>query len=146
MPMAFRASAIGERIRTVENIPDTPLGRMYREHIKLIKEKNIEQLLDQYTDDCLLISSIAKEPLYYQGREQLREHMNGILGIDDLDTDIAFWAETENPQTLMIVEAITMKTADGEAKMRFADSWVLRDGRIAIHFAGMTQYPDGSVA
>jgi ketosteroid isomerase-like protein len=119
---------------------------MYREHIKLIKEKNIEQLLDQYTDDCLLISSIAKEPLYYQGREQLREHMNGILGIDDLDTDIAFWAETENPQTLMIVEAITMKTADGEAKMRFADSWVLRDGRIAIHFAGMTQYPDGSVA
>ena len=87
----------------MENIPDTALGRMYREHIKLIKEKNIEQLLDQYTDDCLLISSIAKEPLYYQGREQLREHMNGILGIDDLDTDIAFWAETENPQTLMIV-------------------------------------------
>jgi hypothetical protein len=30
--------------------------------------------------------------------------------------------------------------------MRFADSWVLRDGKIAVHFAGMTQYPDGAVA
>jgi hypothetical protein len=30
--------------------------------------------------------------------------------------------------------------------MRFGDSWVLRDGRIAIHFAGMVQYPDGSLA
>jgi ketosteroid isomerase-like protein len=107
----------------MENIPDTPLGRMYREHIKLIKEKNIEQLLDQYTDDCLLISSFMKEPLYYHGREQLREHMNGILGIDDLDTDIAFWAETENPQTLMIVEAITMKTADAVCRQLGASRW-----------------------
>ena len=69
------------------------------------------------------------------------------IDIEGLDTEIAFWAETENPTTLMIVEAITMQTPDGEAKMRFADSWVLNDeGRIQIHFAGMTQYPDGSVA
>ncbi len=130
----------------MENVPDTPLGRMYREHINLILSKNIDALLDQYTDDALLVSSFMKKPLYYQGREQLREHMQGILGIEGLETNIAFWAETENPPTLMIVEEITMKTADGEARMRFADSWVLRDGRIAIHFAGMTQYPDGSVA
>lgn len=130
----------------MENVPDTPLGRMYREHIQLILDKNIEALLDQYTDDCLLISSFMKEPKYYRGREELREHMQGILGIDGLETDIAFWAETEDPQTLMIVEAITMSAGGSEAKMRFADSWVLRDGKIAIHFAGMTQYPDGSVA
>jgi len=128
------------------NVPDTPLGRMYRQHIEFILKKDIESLLDQYTDDALLISSFTKKPLYFRGREQLREHQQGILGIQGLETDIAFWAETDNPQTLMIVEAITMKTADGEAKMRFADSWVLRDGKIAIHFAGMTQYPDGSVA
>jgi len=103
-------------------------------------------LLDQYTDDALLISSFMKTPLYFRGREELREHMQGILGIDGLETDIAFWAETEEPQTLMIVEKITMKTPDGDAHMRFADSWVLKDGKIAIHFAGMTQYPDGSVA
>jgi len=128
------------------NVPDTPLGRMYRQHIEFILKKDIESLLDQYTDDALLISSFTKKPLYYRGREQLREHQQGILGIQGLETDIAFWAETDNPQTLMIVEAITLQTDDGEAKMRFADSWVLRDGKIAIHFAGMTQYPDGSVA
>jgi hypothetical protein len=30
--------------------------------------------------------------------------------------------------------------------MRFADSRVLCNGKIAIHFAGMVQYPDGSLA
>jgi len=119
---------------------------MYRQHIEYILKNDIESLLDQYTDDALLISSFTKKPLYYRGREQLREHLQGILGIQGLETDIAFWAETDKPRTLMIVEAITMQTADGEAKMRFADSWVLREGKIAIHFAGMTQYPDGSVA
>ncbi len=130
----------------MKNVPDTALGRMYREHIELILKKDIESLLDQYTDDALLISSFMKEPKYYKGREQLKEHMQGILGIEGLETEIAFWAETEDPQTLMIVEAITLNAGGQEAKMRFADSWVLRDGKIAIHFAGMTQYPDGTVA
>lgn len=130
----------------LENVPDTPLGRMFREHIGLIMEKNIEALLDQYTDDAILISSFMKTPMIYRGREQLREHMQGILGINGLEDEVVFWAETENPQTLMITEKITMHTADGDAHMRFADSWVLRDGRIAIHFAGMVQYPDGSLA
>lgn len=130
----------------MKNVPDSPLGRMYREHIGLILDKNIEALLDQYTDDALLISSFMKKPIIYKGRDQLREHMQGILGIDGLETEIVFWAETDSPQTLMITEQITMKTKDGEAHMRFADSWVLRDGKIAIHFAGMVQHPDGSLA
>ena len=130
----------------MENVPDTPLGRMYREHIQLILDKNIEALLDQYTDDALLISSFMKKPIIYKGRDRLREHMQGILGIEGLETDIVFWGETDDPQTLMITEQITMRTKDGVASMRFADSWVLRDGKIAIHFAGMVQYPDGSLA
>lgn len=130
----------------MKNVPDTPMGRMYKQHIQLILDKNIEALLDQYTDDALLISSFMKKPIVYRGRDQLREHMQGILGIDGLETEIVFWSETENPQTLMITEQITMKTKDGEARMRFADSWVLRDGKIAIHFAGMVQHPDGSLA
>ena len=130
----------------MKNIPDTKLGQMYRTHIQHILDKDIESLLDQYTDDALLISGFSGTPQYYKGRDGLREHMQGILGIDGLETDIAFWAETDDPETLMIIEAISMKTPDGDANMRFADSWVLRDGRIAIHFAGMTQYPDGSVA
>jgi len=130
----------------MNNVPDTKLGRMYKTHIQHILDKDIESLLDQYTDDALLISGFSGTPQYYKGRDGLREHMQGIVGIDGLETDIAFWAETDDPETLMIIEAISMKTPDGDANMRFADSWVLRDGRIAIHFAGMTQYPDGSVA
>jgi ketosteroid isomerase-like protein len=128
------------------NVPDSPLGQMYREHIQHILDKNIEALLDQYTDDALLISSFTKKPIIYKGRERIREHMQGILGIDGLESDIIFWAETEDPQTLMITEQITMKTKEGDANMRFADSWVLRDGQIAIHFAGMVEHPDGSLA
>ena len=130
----------------MKNVPDTALGRMYREHIGFILEKNIEALLDQYTDDAVLISSFMKKPIIYKGRDQLREHMQGILGIEGLETDIVFWGETDDPQTLMITEQITMQTKDGTARMRFADSWALRDGKIAIHFAGMVQYPDGSLA
>jgi hypothetical protein len=80
----------------MKNVPDTALGRMYRQHIEFILKKDIESLLDQYTDDSLLISSFVKKPLYYRGRGQLREHMQGILGIKWPETDIAFWA-TDNP-------------------------------------------------
>lgn len=128
------------------NVPDSPLGKMYKEHIQLILDKDINGLLNQYTKDALLISSFTKKPLYFRGHEQLKEHFQGILGIKGLEVDMAFWAETENPTTLMIVEAIKMQTEAGEASMRFADSWVLRDGKIAIHFAGMVQHADGSLA
>lgn len=126
--------------------PDTPLGKMYKEHIQLILDKDIDGLLNQYSEDALLISSFEKKPLYFRGHKELKEHFQGILSIKGLEVDLAFWAETEDPQTLMIVEAIKMQTDEGEAQMRFADSWVLRDGKIVIHFAGMTQYPDGTVA
>jgi ketosteroid isomerase-like protein len=130
----------------VSNVPDTKTGRLYEEHIRLILEKDIEAILNQYTEDAVLISSFEKTPKYFRGRKQLREHFQGILGIEGLESNIAFWGETQNPDTLMVVEAIKMQTAQGEAQMRFADSWVLRDGKIAIHFAGMVQYPDGSLA
>jgi ketosteroid isomerase-like protein len=130
----------------VKNVPDTALGRLYREHINLILKKDIEALLDQYTDDALLISSFLKTPKYYRGRDELREHMQGILGIEGLETEISFWAETEDPQTLMITEIIQLTAGGNKLSMRFADSWVLREGKIAIHFAGMVEYPDGSLS
>jgi len=130
----------------MNNVPETALGRMYREHIQFILDKNIEALLDQYTDDCLLISSFTKQPQYYRGKDELREHMQGILSIEGLETEVVFWAETGSPQTLMITEQITMTVGSEKLNMRFADSWVLRDGKIAIHFAGMVQHPDGSLA
>ncbi len=128
----------------MENVPDTVLGRLYRAHIEFILKKDIRSLLDQYTDDCLLVSSFQKKPLYYRGKKELNDHMQGILGIEGLQTSIRFWAETEN--TLMVTEDITLQAGGQTAKMIFADSWVLRDGKIAIHFAGMVQHPDGSLA
>ncbi len=128
----------------MKNVPDSPLGRLYRAHIDFILKKDIQSLLDQYTDDCLLISSFQKKPIYYRGKKELNEHMQGILGIAGLETEIRFWAETDN--TLMITEDITLQAGGQTAKMIFADSWVLRDGKIAIHFAGMVQHPDGTLA
>lgn len=128
--------------------PDTALGRMYKEHIDLILAKNVEALLDQYTPSALLISSFSadRKPRYYRGRAELQEHFKGILGLKDLEVDLTFWSETQNPTTLMVVEDVKVVTAEGTARMRFADSWVLEGGKIAIHFAGMVQYPDGSLA
>jgi len=129
-----------------KNVPDSPLGKLYKEHIALILKKDIEGILDQYTPDALLISSFSadRKPRYYRGHDELREHFKGILALQGLDVEIAFWGEDKN--ALMIVEAVKVTTADGTATMRFADSWALRDGKIAIHFAGMVQYPDGSLA
>lgn len=130
----------------MKNVPDTKLGRMYKEHIELILKKDIEKLLDQYADDALLISSFMKTPKYYKGRDQIREHMQGILGIEGLETEIVFWAETSDPETLMITEQITLQAGGQTANMRFADSWYLENGRIKVHFAGMVQHADGTLA
>lgn len=126
------------------NVPDTKLGKFYKEHIKLILAKDIEGILNQYTDDALLVSSFEKVPKVFRGRDQLREHFQGILGLKGLEVEIGFWGETE--ETLMITEQIKASTEQGTAEMRFADSWVLRNGKIAIHFAGMIQHPDGSLS
>ena len=134
------------QLAATTNVPNTKLGRLYEEHIHLILEKDIEAILNQYTEDAVLISSFEKKPKYFRGRKQLREHFQGILAIEGLESNIAFWGETQNPDTLMVVEAIKMRADGSDAQMRFADSWVLRDGKIAVHFAGMVQYPDGSLA
>ncbi len=129
------------------NIPDTRLGRMYREHIELLRTKQVERLLaEQYASDALLISSIARVPRYHRGLAELRVHMNGILDIDDLESEVVFWAETSEPETLMVTEQISFTAGGQRSSMRFADSWVLEGGKITIHFAGMVQYADGSLA
>jgi ketosteroid isomerase-like protein len=121
---------------------------MYKRHIDLIRAKDIDAILDQYTPDAVLISGFSADrtPQYYRGREALRQHFQGILGLQNLQVKIAFWAETQNPDTLMIVEAVQVEGDGASSSMRFADSWVLQNGKIAIHFAGMVQYPDGSLA
>jgi hypothetical protein len=131
-----------------KNVPDSPLGRMYREHIGFILAKNVDGLLNQYTPDCLLISTLTedKKPLYVRGHDALREFFKSrIFTLANLEVEIAQWAETES--VLMMVEVVDFETTDGaKGHTRFYDNWVLRNGRIAIHFAGVVQYPDGSIA
>lgn len=138
----------------LENVPSTALGTMYRKHIEMILSKDIEGLLAQYSDDAVLISSFEKVPKIFRGHLELREHFQGILGIEDLKDEIGFWGEFDGSGTghanglagLMITEGIELSVGGSSARMRFADSWVLKDDRIIIHFAGMVQYTDGSLS
>ncbi len=133
---------------TTENVPDTAIGKMYREHINFILSHNVEGLLGQYTEDCLLISTLTedKKPLYVRGHQELEKFFRErIFGLRNMEIVLATWAETDD--VLMMIENIKAETTDGQkSDMRFYDNWVLRDGRIAIHFAGTVQYPDGSYA
>jgi ketosteroid isomerase-like protein len=126
----------------------TPLGRMYREHIAFIKEKNVEGILGQYAADALLIGTLTegRKPRYVRGRDPLREFFTGnFMGLKSLTSRIDQWAEIDNG--LMIVESIEVTTTDGQrVALSFYDNWVLQDGRIAVHFAGVVRYPDGSYA
>lgn len=128
---------------------DTPLGKLYREHIDFIKAKNVSAIVDgQYAEDALLIGTLTegRKPRYVRGREELRDFFNGnFMGLKDLKTEIDQWAEIENG--LMVVESIEITgNDDSKALMSFYDNWVLRDGMIIIHYAGVVRYPDGSYA
>lgn len=128
--------------------PDSPLGRLYQEHISFILAKNVDALLNQYTPDCLLISTLTddRQPLYVRGHKELEEFFRSrIFRLQNLEIDINQWAETEN--TLMIVEELKMTGTDGSTgSVEFYDNWYLKDGKIAIHFAGTVRYPDGTYA
>lgn len=130
----------------MENVPNTKLGKMYEEHISYVVNKEIDKLLDQYHEDALLISSFEKVPKTFRGHAEIRKHLEGIMGIEGLETQVVFWSDTEKPDTVMVTEKIKMTTNGEVSEMRFADSWVVKDGKICVHFAGMVQYPDGSLA
>lgn len=128
--------------------PDSPLGRLYEEHIGFIVAKDIAGLLSQYTEDCLLISTLTedRQPLYVRGHQQLEDFFRSrIFALEDLGVEINQWAETEN--ALMIVEEVKATGSGGTVdSMEFYDNWYLKDGKIAIHFAGTVRYPDGTYA
>ena len=128
--------------------PDSPLGKLYTEHVGFIVSKSLDSLLNQYAEDCLLISTLTdnREPLYVHGRRELDDFFKSrIFSLSNLTTDLTQWAETRNE--LMIVEEIRTTGTDGSrGSVEFYDNWQLRDGKIAIHFAGTVRYPDGTYA
>ena len=70
-----------------KNVPDSPLGKLYNEHIDFIIAHNVEGLLNQYAPDCVLISSMTpdKQPLYVRGHQELEEFFRSrIFTLKDL--------------------------------------------------------------
>lgn len=131
----------------IEQLVVSPMSKLYKEHIGFIKAKNIEGLLNQYADDLLLISTLTddRKPLYVRGQQALKEFFESrIFSLEDFEIRVNQWAETEN--TLMIVESLTTKNAVGDVTgdLSFYDNWVLQKGKIAVHFAGVVRYPDGT--
>ena len=62
----------------MKNVPESKLGNLYREHIKLILKKDISGLLNQYAEDGILVSSFEKTPKYFRGHSELEKHFEGI--------------------------------------------------------------------
>ena len=128
--------------------PDSPLGKLYEEHIRFIQAKDVDGLLNQYKEDCLLISTLTedRQPLYVHRHKELEEFFRSrIFNLENLEVDLNQWAETDN--TLMIVEEVRTTGIDGSTgSVEFYDNWYLEDGKIAIHFAGTVRYPDGTYA
>lgn len=127
-------------------VPDSPLGALYKEHIGFIRDKNVEGLLSQYTSEPLLISTLTdnKKPLYVKGQQSLKEFFESrIFGLDLFDIEMNQWAEGKD--ALMVVETLKTYDTDGNVtgELSFHDSWALKDGKIATHFAGVVRYPDG---
>ena len=130
----------------MKNVPDSPLGRMYRQHIQLILDKDIDGAAGPVHRRLPAHQQLRQEAALLPRR---RPSFASTCRVSSASTDSTprscSGRRPTIPQTLMMTEQIVMTTADGRrANMRFADSWVLRDGKIAIHFAGMVQYPDGS--
>jgi hypothetical protein len=121
---------------------------MYAEHIGFIRAHNVDGLLNQYADDCLLISTMTPDhrPLYVRGHAELEKFFRErIFALAKLEVTLAQWAET--PERLMIVENISAETTDGVPfTCRFYDNWYLKNGKIDTHFAGVVQYTDGKFA
>jgi ketosteroid isomerase-like protein len=130
----------------VAEVSNSPIGQLYREHIGFIRAKNLDGLLNQYSDDPLLISTLTenRKPLYIRGREALREFFESrIFGLDDFELQMNQWAEGEN--CLMVTETLKTRGETGNpTELSFYDNWVLKDGKITTHFAGVVRYPDGS--
>lgn len=134
----------------MDQLPESPMSKMYKAHIGFILAKDVGGLLDQYTEDCVLISTLTpdRQPRYVRGHAELKQFFEGnIFSLEGLECTLTQWAEHEDPQILMMVEDVTVTGTDGSvSSMSFYDNWFLRNGKIAIHFAGVVRYPDGTYA
>ena len=116
----------------MKNVPSTKLGEMYREHIQLILDKNIDALLDQYTDDCVLISSFMKKPVVYRGKAELREMWNAVRArYSELRCEVPIIV-AEGDKAAAFVRVFFRKSINQRmVQFDIAGFYTLRDGKIS---------------
>jgi hypothetical protein len=123
--------------------PNTPLGQMYRRRIQLILERKLKEVLDLYAPDASLVTTTGSEPLIVKGREALEGFFKSRFNIASMSGTYAYWAEVKN--ALMTTVRATFEFDDGTSITTLLfDNWHLMSGKIATHFVGAVQYPDGS--
>ena len=108
----------------------TPGRELYERQIRFLVEKDVDGLIDtNYTPDAELISFGA----VVRGDGALKDYFRGYLAmLGDLVVESTDkFVETEDA---VFFEA-TVRSALGRA--RVYDAFVLRDGRIAVHFTGV---------
>ena len=108
----------------------TPGRALYERQIQFLVDKDIDGLIDtNYTSDAELISfqTVVK------GRDALKTYFHGYIEMlgDIVVESTDKFAETEDA---ILFEA-TVRSRLGLA--RVYDAWVLRDGQITHHFAGV---------
>jgi ketosteroid isomerase-like protein len=110
----------------------SPKRRFYEDQIRYLQAGDVDGLVDDhYTEDARFLSFDHR----VEGNAALKEFFRGYLQmigtLDVLSTD----QFVESDDSLFF--QATMKTNLGEATV--FDAWVLRDGKISHHFAGV--YP-----
>ena len=114
---------------TVRIVVDTPMKRFYQEQVEYLNAGDFEGLVNNhYHEDAVLLSAER----VVRGRDALKRHYAKYTGLmaflEVVSTDK--WIESE---TTFAFEA-TARTQWGISRVH--DAFLLRDGKIAVHFTG----------
>ena len=114
----------------------SPGRKFYEEHLGYLTAKDVEGLVaNHYNDDAVFISF----DVTVKGREALRDYFRTYLErlgtLTVMSTDK--FAETED--SILLEATVTSNLGT----VRVYDAFVLRDGKISYHFAGVIG-PGGS--
>jgi hypothetical protein len=118
-------------------LSSSPGRKFYEEQLDHLAAKDVDGLVaNHYNDDAVLISF----DVTVKGREALREYFQtyldrlGTLTVTSTDK----FTETEN--TIFFEATVTSNLGT----VRVYDAFVLRDGKISYHFAGVFGPSDSS--
>ena len=123
--------------KETDHVNSSPGRKFYKEQLDYLAAKDVESLVaNHYNDDAVLISF----DVTVKGREALREYFRtylerlGTLTVRSTDQ----FVETED--SILLEATVTSNLGT----VRVYDAFVLRDGKISYHFAGVIGPGDSS--